>query len=609
MNDYSKTYFHLEKSESLMTKKRIITENKSESKFEKLKKISKPKDNLSIKHRLLKKMSQKNAQKQNSKKISNSNYPKEKFKSEVKKLTHNKSFNYRRNQSNDLNIKLNYTNIPKEKSQKKIIINNNEIFFDNYDKTKLNRKFNLNNNNISNNNINNTSQINGKKFSSSYFSTLYKKEKNEDFLSRSQNYGNKKNVLRRINTNYSVNKDKYKKSIFNLDTEFNKSQTNFHNKDKKHSNDFFRSNLLINKELLNNNNRILTEINNNNEEANSSINYNSITKYDNTTPINKHRPIKLYQDKEKNNKNPNNNTNINLPGSFNFHQYFNTFINKTNNNNQRNSNNRNYKINLASIESNNKFPNNSQYCQNQICNTTESDNKSNTLTINDSKLIEDINDIKNELENNLQQNPTNSKSKKYNTLKKYFEKFLCTLKDYFLNNDINPIFIFLQRILIGYHDVVSSFSTENRKLKILNYQLSEQYQKIDKNFIECNKTIKEKQNELENLEKKISILMNNLAESKKVNIILKTKLEEIEKINLNNEKNNLEKIRYKENDEKISINVNKESEQYIKIRNINANNLNDLDALYFWDKVEMKPQRSYSTGKVIPYLPIISIKK
>ena len=86
--------------------------------------------------------------------------------------------------------------------------------------------------------------------------------------------------------------------------------------------------------------------------------------------------------------------------------------------------------------------------------------------------------------------------------------------------------------------------------------------------------------------------MNNLAESKKVNIILKTKLEEIEKINLNNEKNNLEKIRYKENDEKISINVNKESEQYIKIRNINANNLNDLDALYFWDKVEMKPQRS-----------------
>ena len=62
-------------------------------------------------------------------------------------------------------------------------------------------------------------------------------------------------------------------------------------------------------------------------------------------------------------------------------------------------------------------------------------------------------------------------------------------------------------------------------------------------------------------------------------------------------------------EEKIK-NENKErNEQYNKIRNINANNLDDLDALYFWDKVEMKPKRSYSTGKVIPYLPIININK
>ena len=52
MNDYSKTYFHLDKSESLIAKKRMNTENQTEIKLEKYKKVPKIKDNLSIKHRL-----------------------------------------------------------------------------------------------------------------------------------------------------------------------------------------------------------------------------------------------------------------------------------------------------------------------------------------------------------------------------------------------------------------------------------------------------------------------------------------------------------------------------------------------------------------------------
>ena len=599
MNDYSKTYFHLEKSESLMDKKRMNTENKPEIKFEKFKKIIKPKDNLSIKQRLLKKMHQQKSQmNKNSKKLNDMNYIKEKYKSETKKLKHNKSYNFRRNRPDEINIKINNTNIPKQKSLKKINFTN-----------ALNQRFNLNEKEIkfiyNNTSINNTSQIEGKKFSSSYFNALYKKEKNDDFFSRSQNFGNKKNVLRRINTNFSVNKDKYRKSFFNLDNnnDFNKSQTNFNKKNKiiNNNNDFFKPNLF--KDSYNNHYN-LTEVNANNEENNNTINYNynSITKYDNSTPINNHRPIKLYKEKD------NNNTNINLPGSFNFHQYFNTFINKANNNNshQRNSVNLNYNKNLASIESNNKLYNNSQYCQNPNLNTNESENKLNTLTINDSKLIEDINEIKNELDINLKQNPTNSKSKKYNTLKRYFEKFLRTLKEYFINSDINPLFVFLEILIWGYHDVVSNFSSENRKLKILNNQLVEQYQKIDKNYIESNKIIKEKQNEIENLEKKISILMNNLAEYKNMNLILKAKLDEI---NFNNMKNNFEINKIKETQEENINNIIINNEQYYKIRKINENNLNDLDALYFWDKVDMKPKRSYSTGKVIPYLPIININK
>ena len=581
-----------------MNKERLNTDNKSEIKFEKFKKITKTKDNLNIKHRILKKMSQhhykKNDQHKNqiAKKIS-----KEKYKQENKKITHNKSFNIGRNRQNDLNLQINNTYIPKEKSIKKIKLNNNEIFFDNYDKNLLHRK--IYKNNTENNNqftkINNTTQLEGKKFSNSYFNVVYKKEKGDDFFSRSQNFGNKKNALRRINTNLSVNKDKHNKSIFNIENDFNKSQTNFYS-NKKLSNDFFRSKLLINNDYFNNNNNLVTETNINKEEINNNNNFNSINNCDNSTPINNHKPVKLYKD-----NNSNNNATFNLPGSFNFHQYFNTIINKTNNYNKRNIINRNYNKNLASIESNNKIYNN---CQTQICNTNESDNKLNTLTVNDPKFIDEINGLNNDLENELKKNQTNSKSQKYNTIKRSFDKFIKTINEFFLNNDLHPIFIYLQKILIGYHDVILAFSGENRKLKELNYKLSEQYQKIDKNFIECNKTIKEKQNEIENLEKKISILLNNLTEQKRVNIILKYKLEEM---NINNIKNNNFEL-IDSSTQKIMNEIEK-TEQFNKIKNINMNNLDDLDSLYFFDKIYMKPRRAYSHGKNIPFLSINNINK
>ena len=602
MNDYSKTYFHLKKSQSFMNKERHNAESKSEIKFEKFKKITKPKDNINIKHRILKKMSQHHYSKTNqhqnqpTKKLS-----KEKYKQENKKITHNKSFNYGRNRQNDFSLQINNTYIPKEKSIKKIKLNNNEIFFDNYDKNLLHRKIYKNNHENNNNHltkINNTTQLEKKKFSNSYFNVVYKKDKSDDFFSRSQNFGNKKNALRKINTNLSVNKEKHNKSIFNNENDFNKSQSNFYS-NKKLSNDFFRSKLLINNDYFNNNNNLVTDVNINREETCSSNNFNSINNCDNSTPINNHKPVKLYKEQYKDN----NNTTFNLPGSFNFHQYFNTIINKTNNN-KRNIINRNYNKNLASIESNNKLYN---ICQTQICNTNESDNKFNTLSVNDPKLIEEINSINKDLENELKQNLTNSKSKKYNAIKRSFDKFIKTINEFFLNNDLHPIFLYLQKILLGYHNVILAFSGENRKLKELNYKLSEQYQKIDKNFIECNKAIKEKQNEIENLGKQISTLLSSLNEQKRINIILKCKLEEINLNNIkNNNNNNLE---MNNSTSSKFLNDIEKTEQYIKIKNLNMNNLDDLDSLYFLDKIKKKKKRAYSHGKIIPFLPINNINK
>ena len=73
--------------------------------------------------------------------------------------------------------------------------------------------------------------------------------------------------------------------------------------------------------------------------------------------------------------------------------------------------------------------------------------------------------------------------------------------------------------------------------------------------------------------------------------------------------NNLENIKKKDNEEiKINDNILK-NEQYNKIMNINMNNLDDLDALYFLDKIEIKSKRAHSHGKIIPFLPIINIHK
>ena len=50
-------------------------------------------------------------------------------------------------------------------------------------------------------------------------------------------------------------------------------------------------------------------------------------------------------------------------------------------------------------------------------------------------------------------------------------------------------------------------------------------------------------------------------------------------------------------------------EQFDKIKKLNESNLDDLEALYFFDKIDMKPQRAFSCGKIIPFLPINILKK
>lgn len=634
MTDYSKTFNHLKKSESIINQKKFnidATENKilKQKSFlmDKIKKENRTKDSSGKTNHFMKKISASVSKNIQLKKRTSSHYNNNGSYNHAnntinntnpKKLSNSKSFNYEKNKNS---IKANKTiSSINNRIIKRINDNsrNHKNFLDNYEKIKLRKKMMFKNRNNSHNNMNkmnntsynvnnNISQINEQKFANSYFNTIFshednkKKENDDNYFSLSQNMGNKKiDVLRKINTNLSINNDQYKKNILNDEAnhEYNRSHSNFYS---KNTNNSLYTNYLFNNEHLNLNNNLITEINNNEEKMNRHM-----SNYDN---IQSNQPIKLYNEN-------NNNTTINLAGSYNFHQYFNTIINNKNNSNHRNDKNdrnniinRNYYRNKT--ENFSQIYNKVQYCQTQIPNNTEIENKNDNINdiFSNNKIIEEINDIKDDLEKKLKQNPTNSKSKKYNTLKQSFEKLIKLFNEYFHHNDLNSILFLLQKLLIGYHEVVSAFSSENRKFKELNYKLTEQYEKIDKNYIECNKIIKEKQSKIEILEKKLNYLTNKNMDNKKD---IKKKFEDLN-LNLNNSFFNsfFDKNKYREyTDIKNKDKIDKgKGEQYDKVKKLNESNLDDLDALYFFDKIDMKPQRAFSCGKIIPFLPINILKK
>jgi len=634
-----------------------IVENKSKMQkliFEadKLKNDSKESDNISN-NNSTKKVSVNNTKNIYCKKRANSFYDTEKpivhYNNDIKlskKLIINKSYNNndRKNSykkpSNNINNKVMKKSMNNSRNQK--IIYNNSPSNKYGNKIKLRKKmiYNLKSNDSKSKTCINDidfSQLK-EKHNKTYFNTLFNNDGNinksveKQYFSCSQNLESKdSNNLKKvniINIDLSSNHNEDIKSKFIIEAgkefDFNNSNKNFYI--KKSKNPFHPKNRFINlnNDYSNNNkyDELVKNYETNYEDCNSMIN-NSQKKFQ--------QPIKIYND----------NTTINFADSYNFNQYFNTIIsNKNNNKNKGNNINynnynssskktkiySNYRYNLSPSYSPtnhlyNKNKDKNKYYNTQL-NSNENNKKSNNILnnncnsheflnkFNKEKLIEEINELQEEMNKNLNINPSNSKSKKYNTLKNFFEKLLRILNNYFYNNDLNVLFNFLQKLLIGYHEVVIAFSSENRKLKELNYKLTEQYQKIDKNLIECNKGIKEKQKKIEVLENKICSLVNNM--KNKNNIIINNKSKEINlyrSINFSSINNkNIGKLKEYSSDNDEIVFKKSEDKQNNKIKKINALNLDDLDALYFFDKIEMKPQRSFSGGKNIPFLPI-NIKK
>lgn len=210
----------------------------------------------------------------------------------------------------------------------------------------------------------------------------------------------------------------------------------------------------------------------------------------------------------------------------------------------------------------------------------------------------------------LNDNPTNSKSKKYNTLKHAFEDLIKSLNNPNTNYIYDPILNnLLERILIGYHEVVSAFSVENRKLKQLNLALTDQYEKIDKRLLEANRNLKDKQKQLDLAEKKLSVFTENSA-NKKTNSKTETHDNNTNKTNKSNNTgtitvNSLPSSKnLAGNNSYNNIKRNKSKEQNNKILKFNQENIDDLDALYFYDKIEMDKG---DENNVVPFIDVDKI--
>ena len=452
--------------------------------------------------------------------------------------------------------------------QKKNLSKNHEnVFFTSYNEISA---FKTNNNNPINNKL-------GKNYVNINNNTNPKNER----ISQINNYSNNK-LRRKMILSVDINDKKNGKNLSQYDLsnniKFITDIQSYNNKNTENNPSNPMSNGAKNNDNNNDINKVKKSISSNHITKNWSQNnlIKSPVKKKSTNILTKY--IEISDKKEKNQKNSNNNINNNNSNkkiNMNFKPPLKIFE-------ERNPVSGNYKVNNTSgnyekkyIKPSLKNTNPTYYKLNKHCS-----NKYNIYDNNNNyKIMKEVVDIQTEMEKKLKDNITNSKSKKYNTLKHTFETLLKYMGNTIFKSNNVIINILLEKLLIGYHEVVSAFSAENKKLKQINYNLNEQYEKMSKDLFNYNKIMKEKQKLIDNLQKKITFLEKGL---NKKNIIQNQKN--------NNIKNKI--VNYGD------MYINK-IDQNKKIYELNKKNIGDLDALYFYDKIKENKKRVRSIPKIV----------
>jgi hypothetical protein len=184
--------------------------------------------------------------------------------------------------------------------------------------------------------------------------------------------------------------------------------------------------------------------------------------------------------------------------------------------------------------------------------STEKNSRYANLDTFENKIINEIKDIKNSKKNEI-----------VNKIKIIFEEVI----EYLVPKESQTVFLLLVKEIFEINKEYSENITqlneeiENYKIKISNY---------DNKFKDLSNKLKTKEKELKSLKKEIENFNN---EKKKLEISIK------------NNDNNINNKKQMKKNYNSSINLKVGNDHYALINKINAKNVDDLDALYFFDKI------------------------
>ena len=447
----------------------------------------------------------------------------------------------------------------------------------------------------------------------------------------------KDKILNNLRDNFQADKIKKKKALYlnvNFNVNQNYSMPNYGNKNNRSLSvqNYYQNKNIKNYDVNNSNN-----VNRSSKKIfeNNLINNNYTGSF---YDLNKNKSLKPIFDKEKqllklnqkyvlNNQNNNiNNINMLYKRNPSFTKIFNYKSLEFPPKDPKNNNNKNINIDTLQISNNLNNTNTNKNLpffinKNNDNNRSNNFKKINVLTEPKDIIMQQKNKINSKegevnsslynlelkMQKLLGENKTESKGKNYNIVRKIFEEAISIMN--LTQTEKN----FLKLMMIKYHDVVYAFSQENKALKQSSENLQNLNFSLDKKFIDIDKQYKVLLKENQEMKKLLSNKKKNENENNN-NLKTKNNLKENNNkgVDNNNNKNYVtDKITNKNNCKNKSVdekNKNLKGDNFIqKFEQFNRINVNDLDSLYFNDKVNNL--KCYNSQKNYDKVPKIKLNK
>lgn len=175
-----------------------------------------------------------------------------------------------------------------------------------------------------------------------------------------------------------------------------------------------------------------------------------------------------------------------------------------------------------------------------------------------------INNLEYKLQYKFAQVKQNSKYSKYVILKSIFEELIQCHKTH---EHLYHLTLLLSKLLNGFNEVITSYINENKTLKDKHEVLNNKCNLLSKDNVTLKTIVHKKENEITSLNKKL-IAVTSVSTSTKTNNI----------------------IHHSNNSTDTNTHKHKQTTSQ-KIEGFNIHNVTDLDALYFYDKVNMNSEQ------------------